>query len=218
MLSLAEENYLKIIYKIEQEKKVKVSTNAISGLIHTKASSVSDMLKKLAQKELIHYIKYQDITLTPDGQKEALLILRKHRLWETFLVEKLQFKWDEVHEIAEELEHIQSEILINRLDEFLNYPATDPHGDSIPDQYGEIRTTQKQLFLHELAIGSRGTIQGVRDTSTLFLKYLTKIGISIGSAFEITDRMEYDQSVELVINGRTIIISKEASYNIYTLE
>jgi DtxR family Mn-dependent transcriptional regulator len=218
MLSLSEENYLKIIYKIEKEEQAKVSTNAISEQMHTKASSVSDMLKKLAQKELIHYIKYQDITLTPEGQKKALLILRKHRLWETFLVEKLHFQWDEVHEIAEELEHIQSDSLINRLDEFLNFPPTDPHGDPIPDASGQIRISQKQLFFHEIAIGSKGIIHGVRDTSTLFLKYLTKIGIGIGSTFELTDRMEYDQSVELRVNGRTLIISREAAQNIYTLE
>jgi len=218
MLSLAEENYLKTIYKIQQEEKNKVSTNAISELIQTKASSVSDMLKKLAQKELIHYIKYQDITLTDKGRRQALLILRKHRLWETFLVEKLHFHWNEVHDIAEELEHIQSERLINRLEAFLNYPSIDPHGDAIPDEAGHIRVVEKQLFFHELPVGHRGIIQGVKDTSTVFLKYLTKIGISIGSEFEITDRIEYDQSVELSMHQRTLVISREAAQNLYTFE
>ncbi len=217
MLSLSEENYLKIIYKIEEDAQ-RVSTNAISEQIHTKASSVSDMLKKLSQKELIHYVKYQDITLTEAGRKQALYILRKHRLWETFLVDKLNFQWDEVHEIAEQLEHIQSEALVNRLDEFLNYPITDPHGDPIPNANGEMRVIQPQVFFHELSIGTQGTVQGVKDTSTLFLQYLTKLGIHIGSVFEITDRIEYDQSIELRIAGRTVIISKDAAQNIYTFE
>jgi len=218
MLSLSEENYLKIIHKLENEKQLKATTSAISELTQTKASSVSDMLRKLAEKELIHYVKYQDITLTEKGKKNALQVVRKHRLWEVFLVDKLNYRWDEVHDIAEQLEHIQSDTLVERLDRFLNHPATDPHGDPIPDENGSVRADRKRAFLSEMDVGANGTVQGVNDTSTVFLRYLTKIGLNIGSEFEVTDRIEYDQSVELRVNGRMVVISREAASNIYTLE
>ncbi len=218
MLSLSEENYLKIIHKLESERQVKTTTSAISELTQTKASSVSDMLRKLADKEMIHYVKYQDITLTETGKSYALEIVRKHRLWEVFLVEKLDYCWDEVHDIAEQLEHIQSETLIERLDKFLGHPATDPHGDPIPDAKGNMHPTRKRVFFSEIKVGAKGVVQGVADTSPVFLRYLTKIGLGIGSEFEITDRIEYDQSVELAVRGRMIAMSREAAQNVYTLE
>ena len=136
--SFTEENYLKAIYHLSTGNNSVVSTNQIAEITNTKAASVTDMLKKLAEKKLINYIKYQGVTLTEAGKNAAVNIVRKHRLWEVFLVEKLGFKWDEVHDIAEELEHINSESLINRLDDFLGNPAADPHGDPIPDRSGTI--------------------------------------------------------------------------------
>jgi DtxR family Mn-dependent transcriptional regulator len=217
ILSLTEENYLKIIYKIENESQAEVSTNSIAEKTSTKAASVSDMLKKLSQKDLIHYVKYQGVTLTDKGKKEALMIIRKHRLWEVFLVSKLQFPWDEVHEIAEQLEHIQSRNLIDRLDKFLGFPKFDPHGDPIPDVHGVI-SQKKQAYISEMEIGRKSKVLGVKDTSPLFLRYLDKIGIGIGSEFEVTDKVEYDQSVEIKINDKIRIISKEVAQNIYTIE
>jgi DtxR family Mn-dependent transcriptional regulator len=217
MLYQAEENYIKIIYKIIAEVGGEASTNAIANEAQTKAASVSDMLRKLVQKGLINYVKYQGVTLTEEGRRHALSIIRKHRLWEVFLVNKLGFKWEEIHEIAEQLEHIQSPDLIERLDAFLEYPQFDPHGDPIPNARGEFAQKQ-QVFLSDMDPGKRGTVAGVKDSSTVFLQYLDKIGIAIGSGFEIVDKIEYDQSVELRVDGRKMFISHDVAQNLYSIE
>ncbi|MGB5928452.1 MAG: metal-dependent transcriptional regulator, partial [Cyclobacteriaceae bacterium] len=152
MPSLAEENYLKAIYHLSTEDEGNVSTNAISETLNTKPASVSDMLRKLSGKELVSYRKYQGVSLTPSGRKVALQVIRKHRLWEVFLVDKLNFNWDEVHDVAEQLEHIQSPLLIHQLDEFLGHPAYDPHGDPIPDENGGF-PEKEQSPLSELTVG-----------------------------------------------------------------
>src|SRR6201990_2370199 len=163
MNTLAEENYLKSIYHLSLDA-VNVSTNQLAAFLNTKASSVTDMLKKLSDKGLINYTPYQGVTLTAAGEKIAVNIIRKHRLWEYFLVEKLGFKWDEVHEMAEEMEHISSNELIDRLDKFMGFPKYDPHGDPIPDCDGH--------FTHEilrpisiLTVKKTGIIWGVRAHS-----------------------------------------------------
>ena len=172
-MTFSEENYLKTIYHITSLSGLEVSTNAIAEKMETKASSVTDMLKKLAEKELIVYKKYQGVLLTEKGKLSAKMIVRKHRLWEVFLVNKLQFSWDEVHDIAEQLEHIKSEKLINKLDDFLGNPTEDPHGDPIPDANGKINKVEK-LVLAELNENQTGICIGVKDSSTQFLKYLDK--------------------------------------------
>jgi DtxR family Mn-dependent transcriptional regulator len=222
VLSFTEENYMKIIYRASilgsTVKAREVTTNEIADLTDTKPASVSDMLKKLAIKGLINYKKYQGVTLTKAGEEKALLVIRKHRLWEVFLVEKLNFSWDEVHDIAEQLEHIQSDELIKRLDKYLNYPEYDPHGDPIPNERGEM-SHKKKVYLINLRVGDICDVVGVKETSPLFLKYLDKIGLTIGASIEITDKIEFDQSLEVSVNkGRSVIISKEIAQNIYTLE
>ena len=218
MPSQSEENYLKIIYKLEREWSERVTTNAISEVMGTKASSVTDMLKKLAQKEWVHYVKYQDISLTEKGKRHALFILRRHRIWETFLVEKLGFASDAVHDIAEELEHVQSEELVNRLEAFLNFPALDPHGGRIPDQTGVYRQPEDTIVrLCDLPVGTTGTVKSIRETSPVFLRFLAKIGIGAGTVFEITDRLEFDDSLELKVSNRTLVISKEASSHLFVV-
>jgi DtxR family transcriptional regulator, Mn-dependent transcriptional regulator len=215
MLSLAEENYLKAIYHLSDHGKDGVSTNAISDLLRTKPASVSDMLKKLSQKEVINYIKYQGVTLTEHGKKLALQVIRKHRLWEVFLVDKLNFNWDEVHELAEQLEHIQSKLLIDRLDEFLGHPSYDPHGDPIPDESGHIKS-KKQIAISEAVPGATGSVVGLKETSPLFLQYLDKTGIYIGARIRIIERMEFDLSMEIQIdNKKTFVISNEVAKNIF---
>ncbi|WP_243389180.1 metal-dependent transcriptional regulator, partial [Flavobacterium psychrophilum] len=144
-MTFSEENYLKTIYHLTTISDSEVSTNAIAEKMETKASSVTDMLKKLSEKDLINYKKYQGVSLTETGSLSAKMIVRKHRLWEVFLVEKLDFPWDEVHDIAEQLEHIKSEKLINKLDDFLGNPTEDPHGDPIPNANGQIISIEKQL-------------------------------------------------------------------------
>lgn len=211
--SFTEENYLKAIYHISPDKDTAVSTNAIAEAINTKAASVTDMLKKLADKELIHYIKYQGVTLTASGRGRALNIIRKHRLWEVFLVEKLQFKWDEIHDLAEELEHINSDQLINRLDKFLEYPKTDPHGDPIPDKHGKL-SQQELIPASKLKEGNTGIISGVREHSTVFLKYLENTGLTLGERITIKSLVEFDGSLIIEINNSTLTISRDVAKNL----
>src|SRR6201991_3118994 len=177
MNTLAEENYLKSIYHLSLQAD-SVSTNQLAALLNTKASSVTDMLKKLSEKELINYTPYQGVSLTPEGEKIAVNIIRKHRLWEYFLVEKLNFKWDEVHEMAEEMEHISSNELIDRLDKFMGYPKYDPHGDPIPDCDGHF-THDELRQLSAMNIAQTGIISGVRDHSAAFLQHLEKQKLTI---------------------------------------
>lgn len=214
-LSYTEENYIKTIYALSAHEEDAVSTNALAEALDTKAASVSDMLKKLSRKDLTHYVKYKGVKLSSFGKKEALKILRKHRLWETFLVEKLKFNWDEVHEVAEQLEHIKSGYLVEQLDAFLGYPEIDPHGDPIPDKDGEIKVRKKQL-LSEMQKGASAKVIGVNDSSAIFLQYLDKIGIGLGSNIKVLDIMDFDQSVEIHINNnQRLLVSKEVTQNLY---
>ncbi len=212
--SFTEENYLKAIYKLQEKTEAEVSTNDIASVVQTKAASVTDMLKKLAEKKMILYKKYQGVSLTPLGTKVALAIVRKHRLWESFLVEKLKFKWDEVHDIAEQLEHIESEELIDRLNEFLDFPQYDPHGDPIPTKNG-IFNGRKMNVLYEMPVGYIGNISGVSEHSTLFLRHLEKIGIALGVKVRVEDKNEYDNSFWISIeNNEPLFISKEVAQNL----
>ncbi|MFD0751422.1 metal-dependent transcriptional regulator [Mucilaginibacter calamicampi] len=212
MNTLAEENYLKAIYHLSLNN-VSVSTNQIAASLNTKAASVTDMLKKLAEKVLINYAKYQGVSLTPAGEKIAVCIIRKHRLWEYFLVEKLNFKWDEVHDMAEEMEHISSLELIDRLDKFMGYPRHDPHGDPIPDRDGNIKLNQL-VSVAELPVNACGIVSGVRDHSPSFLQYLEKLQLIIGKKISVTEVVDYDRSVVLNSEGININISREVASNL----
>jgi DtxR family Mn-dependent transcriptional regulator len=213
-MTFSEENYLKTIYHLTTISESGVSTNAIAEMMETKASSVTDMLKKLAEKDLVNYKKYQGVSLTEKGKLTAKMIVRKHRLWEVFLVDKLDFSWDEVHDIAEQLEHIKSEKLINRLDDFLGNPTEDPHGDPIPDANGQIINTEKHL-LSELSENQNGICVGVKDTSPEFLKYLDKQEISLGSKIEIMGKESFDLSLKIKLNGRELTISNKIASNLF---
>ncbi len=212
MNTLAEENYLKSIYHLSLNDS-NVSTNQIAAALNTKAASVTDMLKKLADKELINYAKYQGVTLTPSGEKVALHIIRKHRLWEYFLVEKLHFKWDEVHDMAEEMEHISSVELIDRLDKFMDYPKHDPHGDPIPDRDGNFKKHELQPIT-VLQVNESGIISGVRDHSAMFLQYLEKQQLTIGKKIKVTEIIEYDHSMILQVEQTQTHISREVAKNL----
>ena len=215
MYSYTEENYIKTIYQLSNGGKEVVSTNALAESLQTKAASVSDMLRKLSTKDIIHYEKYRGVSLTPAGTTYALQIIRKHRLWEVFLVSKLNFNWDEVHEVAEEMEHIKSELLIQRLDEFLDFPQFDPHGDPIPSAQGEINEV-KQILISELNPEASGVVVGVKDTQPLFLQYLDKVGIFLGANIKVLDKSGFDNSLEIIIESKKEIrISQEVSRNIY---
>lgn len=213
MLSLTEENYLKAIYHLSASGEKAVLTNEIAEAMNTKAASVTDMIKKLSVKSLLSYEKYYGVKLCASGKTEALLIIRKHRLWETFLVQSLGFTWDEVHEVAEQLEHIQSPLLIEKLDSFLGYPKMDPHGEPIPDNKGRIKV-QPQSSLDQLQSGYQGVILAVKDSDPNLLKYLDKIGATPGKKIKIVNREEYDDSLEIEIGKQKVSISKDVSKNI----
>ena len=214
MLTFSEENHLKSIFHLSSESESGVSTNSIADNLNTKASSVTEMLKKLNDKLLIVYKKYHGAQLTEKGRKTALNIIRKHRLWEVFLVDKLNFKWDEVHDIAEQLEHIQSEKLTNELDKFLDFPTEDPHGDPIPNPAGFIKFTPK-LKLSDLNIGETGKFVGVKDSSSTFLKYLDKRQISLGSNIKVLHQEEFDQSLHVGLDESNLTISIKTASNLY---
>ncbi|MFI5150061.1 MAG: metal-dependent transcriptional regulator [Bacteroidia bacterium] len=214
MTSFTEENYLKAIYKLTEKGEAEASTNAIAEQMHTKAATVTDMLKKLAHKKFIGYVPYQGASLTPAGRKVALNIIRKHRLWEFFLVEKLKFRWDEVHEMAEELEHIQSPDLVERLDQYLGFPQHDPHGDPIPDSKGRFPESVSSL-LQSAQKGKKYTMSGVVDHHVLFLKHLDEIGLKPGCTLLIENVVSYDHSLYIRINnGASHYISNQIAKNI----
>lgn len=214
-MTLSEENYLKAIYHIGNQKEGGVSTNAIAEKMDTKASSVTDMIKKLSEKGLLNYKRYKGTALTEEGKLVASNIVRKHRLWEVFLVEKLNFTWDEVHDVAEQLEHIKSEKLTDQLDAFLGFPTRDPHGDPIPDKEGNIKTIADTSLLAALQKNDNGIIVGVKDSSSSFLKYLDKQEIALGKKINIIDKEPFDNSMTIKIKEQEIVISNQIASNIY---
>ena len=217
MLSFSEENYLKSIYYLEQMQPKGVSTNAIAKKMKTKASSVTDMLHKLSDKKLVVYKKYRGVHLSKNGERTAALIIRKHRLWECFLVEKLNFSWDEVHEIAEQLEHIRSEALTDKLDQFLGFPTIDPHGDPIPNKEGKI-ITRKKVKLSTLQKNEQSILLSIKDSSDDFLRYLDKKGIAIGNLIKIISIEPFDKSLQIQINSTEILITEEVANNLLVKE
>ena len=213
MVTLAKENYLKAILSLSMCTDGKVSTNAIADELDTSAASVSDMLKKLKEEKLIKYQKYKGLELSKKGYNLAISIMRKHRLWETFLVEKLSFNWSEVHDIAEQLEHIKSNKLINKLDHYLNYPKFDPHGEPIPTQTGKI-PKNNTIALDKLKTKAKGTIMGVTIDEKPFLNYLTKLKITIGTKISLLEKFDFDQSLNIKIDDAVLHISKDVAKHI----
>ena len=213
-ITLTEENYIKAIYHLGNNGTESVNTNAIAESMNTKASSVTDMIKKLSDKNYADYIKYQGVSLTEEGKRVAVNIIRKHRLWEVFLVDKLNFSWDEVHEVAEHLEHIKSEKLIDELDAFLEFPTHDPHGDAIPDKDGNFNHIEK-IVLAKAEVGLIYKCVGVDDTSTNFLKYLDNNNIALGTIIIIKHKEPYDNSVKIEIEDKDIVVSQNVAKNLY---
>ena len=213
-LTTAEENYLKAIFKISERSQKSASTNAISRHLSTSAASVTDMLKRLAEKKYINYERYKGVTLTSEGSKLATELIRKHRLWEVFLVKKLRFTWDQVHDIAEQLEHIKSDELIMRLDAFLDYPKFDPHGDPIPNADGKF-TLRNQTPLSDMHMGQKGSLVGVKEHHTEFLQYLNTQNIKLGTEIDILGIMAFDKSMHLKIDGKKeILITQQVAHNL----
>jgi DtxR family Mn-dependent transcriptional regulator len=215
MLSRSEENYLKTIYNLSDDGSRSVSTSELALRMNAKPASITDMMKKLSAKKLIDYAPYYGANITQQGTSDALEIIRKHRLWETFLVEKLGFQWDEVHEVAEQLEHVHSRSLVDKLDQFLGYPTADPHGQSIPDKNGHLKEL-KILALSEIRDDKSWNIRSIRSGSPALLQYLTKVGIYIGAKIQILERRPFDGSLEVTIDAKHMVtISREVSENIF---
>lgn len=213
-MTLAEENYLKTIFHLERKLNSDVSTNALAERMQTRASSVTDMMQKLADKKMLVYKKYKGVQLTEKGKKAAAYVVRKHRLWEVFLVDKLKFHWDEVHDIAEQMEHIKSVELIKRLDAFLGHPDFDPHGDPIPDKEGNIKKAEKRL-LSELIKNQTGICVGVKESSPEYLQYLDKKNISIGTKINVLGKEFFDGSMMIQVERDQFFISKQIAENLY---
>lgn len=213
-MTRSEENYLKAIFHLGSNESAPIATNAIAEEMDTKPSSVTDMAKRLAEKGLVDYVKYRGVLLTDKGKRMALSIIRKHRLWEVFLVKKLDFTWDEVHEVAEQLEHIKSEKLIDKIDELLDFPKYDPHGDPIPTKSGEFQERDKQL-LSELSLNAKGICVGVKDTSSAFLRFLDKNEIALGNTIEVIEKEDFDDSMVIRIGGRELHVSNQIATNLF---
>ncbi|MFN7095780.1 MAG: metal-dependent transcriptional regulator [Burkholderiales bacterium] len=200
-LSHTEENYLATIYQLSQPTQPVVSTNSLAAVLQTSPAAVTDMVQRLHQKGWIHYQKYQGVTMADVGKKQVLQILRRHRLWEVFLVKKLGFAWDEVDTMAGQLKHIHSDALIQRLDEFLDHPAYSPHGEPIPDASGHIHI-KPQRPLTELDEGTSGTLLSVKEGTSVFLQYLSKRGIYLGAGIRVIEKISFDQSMDISIDGK----------------
>ncbi|MBL0027064.1 MAG: metal-dependent transcriptional regulator [Saprospiraceae bacterium] len=211
MLSPTEENYLKSIFKIAEKENKAVSTNSIANLMSTTPASVTDMIQKLSQKKYLQYTKYKGVTLTQSGNKVAIKIIRKARLWEVFLVNKLRFAWHQIHNIADELEHVSSDELISRLDAFLDYPKFDPHGNPVPNADGKF-TIRNQMALADIPLNQKVTVLGVKENLPDFLRYLTDINIRIGVEIMVLQQVPYDKSMRILIDNKTEqVISRSTS-------
>lgn len=216
-LSYTEENYLKAIYHLASESEENgTSTSSIAQFIDLKPATVTDMLRKLKAKKLIDYKKYGKVRLTDEGRGVALHIIRKHRLWEVFLYEKLGFSWDEVHEVAEQLEHIKSPKLINSLEKFLGYPEYDPHGDPIPSKEGEIKVRPKKP-LSEMEAGANCRIVNVKDTSAVFLQYLMQLEIGLSTQIEVLEKVSFDNSMRIRVGEKELSVSEKFAENVLVI-
>ena len=213
-LSVAEENYIKSIFHLQRSFE-NVTTNALAEHIKTKPASVTDMLKKLRHKNLLNYNPYKGFRLSREGNRAALNFIRRHRLWEYFLVNQLQFNWEEVHEVAEQLEHVSSKKLVDKLDAFLNFPKFDPHGDPIPDSNGKINQ-QEQMPLFELPLNTMAVITSVQNQSSDLLAFLSNRDIHIGTKLEVKQKLSFDNSIEVKIkNKQSFHISEQVANAIH---
>jgi DtxR family Mn-dependent transcriptional regulator len=218
MISQAEENYLKAIFKLSEKTEDSISTNSIAMEMKTAAASVTDMVKRLAKNDFLKYEPYRGVRLSTKGDKISRNLVRKHRIWEVFLFDKLNFTWDEVHDLAEHLEHIQSDELINRLEHLLDYPKFDPHGDPIPDKDGKF-AEREQKPLSELTVGESGIIVGVREHSKPFLKYLVQFGLILGAEVSLLEVYDFDSSIKIIINKtQEHTITQKVGNNLFVKE
>lgn len=218
MLSFTEENYLKALVQLTvfEEGATEVGVNKLASRLSVKPATVSDMVRKLKDKSLVNYEKYGKVNLTKKGLHSGMMVIRRHRLWETFLYDQLNFTWDEIHELAEELEHIHSKKLVNRLDQFLNYPEFDPHGDAIPNEKGEIIIPFRKI-LSDVAEGEVCKIIAVKDNTAEFLKYVDKIGLHINDKIKVVNKEQFDALTTISFKGNEMVVSPKLTDNIFVV-
>jgi DtxR family Mn-dependent transcriptional regulator len=217
-LSAAEENYLKALFHLTCDlRETETGTNRLAAQLGLSPASVNAMLKKLKEKDLVEYERYGKLKLSSEGHRCALILLRKHRLWETFLYRHLGFGWDEIHEVAEQLEHIRSPKLIEELDRFMGRPRFDPHGDAIPDELGGYEPAEKKT-LDSLEVGTRCRIASVRDSSAAFLQHLSELGLGLRSEMQLIERKAFDRTLVLRIENRTATVSERFAQNVFVIE
>lgn len=211
MQTNTEENYLKAIYLLGRQGKDKVSATILASSLGNNPASVIDMLRKLKEKKLVEYDKRNGARLTSDGIMSAIRTIRKHRLWEFFLQQKLDYTWDEVHDIAEQMEHVHEDTLADRLDKYLGYPQFDPHGEVIPGSDGQMPVAETRT-LNEMGAGSSCRVVSVKDNSKSFLQYLHKLKIGIGTLIEICEKIDFDgsQIIRIEKSGEANVSEKVA--------
>jgi len=214
IISVTEENYLKAIYSATYAAEGRAGNQLIAEKLAINPASVTEMLRKLDEKKLIEYNRTNGAKLTKEGLKAAVKVIRKHRLWETFLVEHLNFTWAEVHEVAEQLEHVQSDKLLDELDNFLGNPSLDPHGDPIPDKNGKLLIIKSKV-LAEAETGKKMRVVKVADNTASFLKYLDKQGIALADTIVVKEVQDFDKSLLVEVKGkREVYLSAEAAKKI----
>ena len=209
----SEENYLKTLFKLENRKDKKVNNTALAKALGLNPATVLEMVRKLVDRKLVQLKPDKSILLTEKGKHRALLTIRKHRLWEVFLVDKMNYKWNEVHELAEQLEHIESTDLVDRLDNFLGNPSFDPHGDPIPDKNGKIKNNTS-IPLANCTAGKNYIVVNLVDTSDSFLDYLGKLNIRPDVKFKLIEHNDYDNSSTILVQKTKFQLSEKASSNI----
>ena len=207
------ENYLKNIYKL-QSHGGKVTTSSLSGRLKITPASVSEMVRRLAEEGYLTHTPYKGVQLTPEGRKKALRIIRRHRLWELFLVRILKYDWDEIDEEAERLEHITSDRLEQRIDELLGFPDRDPHGDVIPTAEGKVEE-KGRAPLSDIGEGKTVVVSRVSDSSPEILQYASKLGIALGKKIRVKDKVEFDGSLRVEVGGKERFISSKLAQNVF---
>ena len=218
MTSINTEDYLKAIYGISSGNGDLVSTTFLAEKLDVSKAAASEMAKKLSEKGLIDYTRYKGLRLTDDGETAALKVIRRHRLWELFLMNELGLSWSEVHDEAERLEHQTSEFLINKIDEYLDYPEFDPHGDPIPNSDGKLPELPEFKTLNECEISQKYKIVKVNDSNNELMKYFTRLGLTLNTEIKVLEKLSFDNSVVIKVNGNEYALSEKISENLFVVE
>jgi DtxR family Mn-dependent transcriptional regulator len=215
MTSISKEDYLKTLYMLSVDADSRVSTLAIANRLGISNAATSEMAKRLGDFGLVKYVKYKGVQLTKKGEKSALEVIRRHRLWEMFLMETLDLSWNEIHEEAEKLEHNSSDFLMEQIDSYLDFPKFDPHGDPIPDSNGKLPEMPENVMLKDAEVGERYRIVRVDHRHKELVDYFLKLKLQLNQEIEILDRLEFDHSVSVKLNGSTHTFSEKIAGMLY---